>query len=182
MVDPKYNNFFNPSITSQQGLNMVKLEDIRSLAKKEEPDFQLIAIYKYVCHFLNEYIEHIEEDNIISHFINNVFPRYKVDSISKSSFFNMIESLFLKIIVKIKFSYQQCWKVDEFNTFHFDLLNPPAILRLHKSTSYMVYIVKDLADFITKKTSNGTFYVSIQYATNDNVSLNKRVNALTKYI
>jgi len=62
---------------------MAKLNDIISLANKPDPDLQLVALFKYICLFLNENIDSIEDANIINHFVNNVFPKYKLDSISK---------------------------------------------------------------------------------------------------
>lgn len=88
----------------------------------------------------------------------------------------------MNIIVKKRFSYRQCMTIEEFNQDNYDLLNPSAILRLHKSSSYMVYIVKDLADYLSKKTSKGDYMVAIQYAINDNLQLNKRVSALKEYL
>jgi len=61
---------------------MVKLDDIRSLAKKQDLDIMLVALYKYICLFLNDYLEGVEEYNYVDHFINNVFPKYNQDSIS----------------------------------------------------------------------------------------------------
>lgn len=90
--------------------------------------------------------------------------------------------MFLNVIVKRKFSYQQCVKIEEFNQLNFDILNPSTILRLHKSSSYMVYIIKDIADYLSKQTTDGTFFVTIQYAISDNDALNKRVSVLHDYI
>ena len=73
-------------------------------------------------------------------------------------------------------------KLDEFNQVYFETLNPSQLLRLHKSSSYMAYIIKDLAEYLCRKTTNGTYFILIQEAINNNKELNKRLSVLHDYI
>ena len=62
---------------------MVKLEDVKILAKNKEPDNLLVTLYKYIYLFLGHSFDNISNNDIINNFITNIFPKYKLESISK---------------------------------------------------------------------------------------------------
>lgn len=63
-------------------MNFIKKDDEANLPKKEQPEM-IVDLLRFFLILINEKYENIPNQKLISEIFEKVFPKYKLDSISK---------------------------------------------------------------------------------------------------
>jgi len=168
-VDAQISKLFTPSKTAQNGLNFVTKEEESNLVKKDQP-IEIINIFKLVYHLLNEDYSDLPQNQIISNLLTNIFPKQKVDNL-KSFYLNMVGK-------PINISSSQHERIMRLVAEFPKMLNSSELLKINRCISYMTFMIKEILDYTSQKTSEGTLIISIRDARNKFQDLTNKVDTL----
>jgi len=167
-VEAQISKLFAPSKTAQNGLNFLTKDEEGNLAKKDQPN-EIINIFKLVYVLVNESYEHLPLNQLIPNLLTNIFPKLKIESL-KSYYLNTIGKT-------INISTNQHEKLTKILADNPKLLNSSELLKINRCVSYMTFMVKEILDYASQKTSDGTYVVAIRDA---KLRLNKLIEKVEK--
>lgn len=181
-IESLINKQFTPSKTAQNGLNFVTKGEEESLCSKEQPE-EIINIFKLIYILVGQDYTNINPQKLIEHLIVEVFPILGVENISKIKYYKLyLESLFLNYISKntdfTDKQYEEMIKIIHENP---KILSSSDLLKLSRSVSYMTFILKELYEFSSQKTNDGTSLFSLRKAKKELNGLNEKLSILKSY-
>lgn len=82
MVDNQVNKVFAPSKTATNGLNFITKEEEANLLKKEQP-IEIQNVFKCLYLVIGESYDGIPANKLIETLLTSIFPRRKIENLSK---------------------------------------------------------------------------------------------------
>ena len=161
-------------------MNFIQKEEEINLLKTGHSD-QVLTIFKLLFIMLGEEYQSIPLDKLPEKLYNDLFPKYKVDSLS--TFINYIETLILNVILKnLDFSKAQIEAMIKIIEENQKLLVSSELLKLNKVVSYTTFILKEIYEYQTAKLPDGEYIYMIRDERRNQVELLQKIEELKKIV
>jgi hypothetical protein len=173
----KINLEFKPSKTAQNALNfMIKGKEDDFLNSDEN---EILNIWKIIYILLKQKYENMSCFQLAKNMFDNILPKLNVDSLSKIEF--NIENLFLNVICQnLQVSNDQHDKITKIVESVPDIFNSASIMKINKCFGYITFVLHEIYEFITRKTTDNVLIVKLKKAKIDLIKMKEKIKLINQ--
>jgi hypothetical protein len=157
-------------------LNFITKNEEEKIKNLQSNNDKINTIIKIIYILIKENYDEVKNENLIKNLYEKIFPKYRIDSISKLIYnfiFNLnfllifniisIENLFLKYICKnIILPDKDIIRIRNLINDNIEIFDMKYYKVFSVGFSFMIFILKELTDYIIQQTTKGIFIQNLR--------------------